>query len=299
MPELTSAIQSEVLAACQTGAVEAAASLSRSLDIALTVAIGDASILAPKQDPEELNGPGLAVVFTSGSQSAVFTLPESTGLLPDWYKTPDKTGQSKLTTLAQELGMLLLPETVAVSDFKASRVENLGEALRRGELADEAVRISIDLSAENGRRGTASLIWPFRNTSLFFGGSGPLSKTDAVPTAAPAPPSPKNAPKTPVKKKSRRFHDYTKSLLRIQVPVVVTLAEKKQQLDRILELGPGMIIHFGKSCDEMLDLEVNNRKIAQGEVVKVGDKFGLRVTGIVMPDESFVPVSKRAMANAR
>ncbi|MBN2579713.1 MAG: FliM/FliN family flagellar motor switch protein [Pirellulales bacterium] len=92
--------------------------------------------------------------------------------------------------------------------------------------------------------------------------------------------------------KKRAFPGYTKSLLRIRVPVVVTLAEKKQQLDRILELGPGMIVHFNKSCDEMLELAVNNHRIAEGEVVKVGDKFGLRITNIVLPGEHFTAVGK-------
>lgn len=83
---------------------------------------------------------------------------------------------------------------------------------------------------------------------------------------------------------------YARSLLKIQVPVVVTLARNRQPLGRIVELGPGSIIHFSKSCDEMLDLEVGGRYIASGEAVKVGDKFGLRVTSILLPGERFKPV---------
>jgi flagellar motor switch protein FliN/FliY len=96
--------------------------------------------------------------------------------------------------------------------------------------------------------------------------------------------------------KKKALPDYTKSLLRIQVPVVVALAEKKQELGRILELGPGMIIQFDKSCDEMLELEVGNQKIAEGEVVKVGDKFGLRITKMILPEEHFEVVKKVAAA---
>jgi len=89
----------------------------------------------------------------------------------------------------------------------------------------------------------------------------------------------------------REFPPYTRSLLRVSVPVVVTLAEKKQTLGRILEIGPGQILQFDKSCDEDLDLEVSNCKIATGEAIKVGDKFGLRIISIVPPDERFVPVT--------
>jgi flagellar motor switch protein FliN/FliY len=83
---------------------------------------------------------------------------------------------------------------------------------------------------------------------------------------------------------------YAKSLLRIKVPVIVTLAAKKQPLSRIVELGPGSIIQFDKSCEEMLELHVNDQLVAEGEAVKVGDKFGIRLTSLVIPGERFKPV---------
>jgi flagellar motor switch protein FliN len=101
------------------------------------------------------------------------------------------------------------------------------------------------------------------------------------------------APNTTGRKSPKReFPAYTRSLLRVRVPVSVTLAEKKQTLGRILEMGPGQILQFDKSCEEVLDLEVSNCKIAAGEAVKIGDKFGLRITSIVPPDERFVTVKK-------
>jgi flagellar motor switch protein FliN/FliY len=95
---------------------------------------------------------------------------------------------------------------------------------------------------------------------------------------------------SPAGARSQRLPIYTRSLLHIEVPVVVTLAAKKQAVGQILELGPGSIIHFDKSCDEMLDLSVGEHRIAQGEAVKVGDKFGLRVTSLILPEERFRPV---------
>jgi flagellar motor switch protein FliN len=83
---------------------------------------------------------------------------------------------------------------------------------------------------------------------------------------------------------------YTRSLLRVEVPVQVVLAESKQSIDSIVRLGPGSIIQFEKSCEEMLDVEVAGHRIAQGEVVKVGDKFGIRVTSILLPEERFRPL---------
>ena len=87
--------------------------------------------------------------------------------------------------------------------------------------------------------------------------------------------------------------------MRIQTPVIVTLARKRQQLKRILELGPGSIIQFDKSCEEMLDLEVGGRVIATGEAVKVGEKFGLRIHSIVLPEERFRPVKGEGRGEKR
>ena len=103
------------------------------------------------------------------------------------------------------------------------------------------------------------------------------------------------APETPFRQPPASPRDlplYSRSLLRIKVPVVVTLARKRQPLSRILELGPGAIIQFDKSCDAMLELDVAARSVALGEAVKVGDKFGLRISSITLPEERFVPLTK-------
>jgi len=89
---------------------------------------------------------------------------------------------------------------------------------------------------------------------------------------------------------------YSRSLLKISVPVSVTLARKKQRASQILELGPGAIIQFDRSCEEALDLEVGGHRIAMGEAVKVGDKFGLRIIELVKTEERFVPVRRENSA---
>jgi flagellar motor switch protein FliN/FliY len=74
---------------------------------------------------------------------------------------------------------------------------------------------------------------------------------------------------------------YSRALLQILVPVRVTLASQRKSIQEIIELGPGSIVKFDKTCDEPLELCVGDRPIAQGEVVKVGDKFGLKISGLV------------------
>jgi flagellar motor switch protein FliN len=74
---------------------------------------------------------------------------------------------------------------------------------------------------------------------------------------------------------------YARGLLKIRVPVRVTLASQRKSIQDITELGPGSIVKFDKTCDQPLELMVGDRPIAQGEVVKVGDKFGLRISGLL------------------
>jgi flagellar motor switch/type III secretory pathway protein FliN len=84
---------------------------------------------------------------------------------------------------------------------------------------------------------------------------------------------------------------YTRSLLKVQVPVRVTLAATKQPLQRILEMSPGAILQFNKACNEPLAMEVGEQTVAIGEAVKVGDKFGLWINSIALPEERFWVVS--------
>jgi flagellar motor switch/type III secretory pathway protein FliN len=142
-----------------------------------------------------------------------------------------------------------------------------------------------------------NLIWPFSEPGAVFAPppAKPAAAAAAAPIAKEAPP-PRPRPTIPASP-GRTLPPYTQSLLRIRVPVVVTLAEKRQPLGKVIELGPGTIIQFDKSCEEMLELSVANRPIAIGEAVKVGDKFGLRVTSMTPSDERFQPlVAKRPPA---
>ena len=69
-------------------------------------------------------------------------------------------------------------------------------------------------------------------------------------------------------------------ILRLEVPVIVKLAERKLMLSEVMRLGTGAIIEFFKSSDEPLQLLINNKPIGLGETVKVGENFGLRITQI-------------------
>ncbi len=86
---------------------------------------------------------------------------------------------------------------------------------------------------------------------------------------------------TGIEAELERLPAYSRRLLQILVPVRVTLASQRKSIQEIIELGPGSIVKFDKTCEEPLDLCIGDRPVAQGEVVKVGDKFGLKISGLV------------------
>lgn len=69
-------------------------------------------------------------------------------------------------------------------------------------------------------------------------------------------------------------------ILKLRVPVIVRLGERKLALSDILKLAQGNILELGKSSDSSLHLLVNNKVIGEGEAVKIGEHFGLRITSI-------------------
>ena len=60
------------------------------------------------------------------------------------------------------------------------------------------------------------------------------------------------------------------------------------QIDQLLKLVPGVMIQFEKSYDSPMTVELVDQPIAQGDVVKAGEKFGLRITEILNPAERFI-----------
>lgn len=69
-------------------------------------------------------------------------------------------------------------------------------------------------------------------------------------------------------------------ILKLEVPVIVQLAERDMKMQEVLDLNIGSIIEFDKRFDSELELIVTDRQIGFGHAVKVGENFGLRITRI-------------------
>ena len=70
-------------------------------------------------------------------------------------------------------------------------------------------------------------------------------------------------------------------LLDIPLKVTVELGRTKQTVEEILDLSPGSIVELDKLAGEPVDVLVNNKLIAKGEVVVIDENFGVRITDIV------------------
>ena len=92
---------------------------------------------------------------------------------------------------------------------------------------------------------------------------------------------------------------YVRSLLKIRVTLSVRLASTKLPVANIMDMGPGTIIQFKRNCEQPLSLCVGDEIVAEGEPVKVGDKFGIRISAMILPSERFYPLlSQRGIRKA-
>jgi flagellar motor switch protein FliN/FliY len=69
-------------------------------------------------------------------------------------------------------------------------------------------------------------------------------------------------------------------VLDVTVPVTVSIGSVRKKISEILALGPGQVIELDRAAGDPVDLFVNDRLVARGEVVVVGDRYGFRVTEI-------------------
>ena len=68
------------------------------------------------------------------------------------------------------------------------------------------------------------------------------------------------------------------SLMKIEVPVIVLIAQHTLNVDEVRHLSPGAILELPTTLKDELEIHVNNQPIAMGTAVKVGENFGVRVT---------------------
>ena len=74
-------------------------------------------------------------------------------------------------------------------------------------------------------------------------------------------------------------------ILDIPLALSVELGRTRMLVNDLLQLGQGSIVELNKLAGEPLEILINNKLVARGEVVVVNEKFGVRLTDIVSPIE--------------
>lgn len=74
-------------------------------------------------------------------------------------------------------------------------------------------------------------------------------------------------------------------ILDVTLQVTVEVGRARMTVQDILQLGQGSVVELEKLAGEPLDIYVNGKHIARGEAVIVNEKFGVRLTDIISPDD--------------
>jgi flagellar motor switch protein FliN/FliY len=72
----------------------------------------------------------------------------------------------------------------------------------------------------------------------------------------------------------------------VPVKVSAVLGRARMEVGELLKLGPGAVLELDRKVGEAIDLYVNNRLVARGEVVLVEDKLGVTMTEIIKAERS-------------
>ncbi len=88
----------------------------------------------------------------------------------------------------------------------------------------------------------------------------------------------------PVTKSETFSESNIELLLDVSMRVTVELGRTRMKLAQILELQHGSVVELDRLAGDPVDIFVNDRMVAHGEVVVVDDKFGVRITEMVAPN---------------
>lgn len=74
-------------------------------------------------------------------------------------------------------------------------------------------------------------------------------------------------------------------LLDVHLPISIELGRTQMTISDILALGPGSVVELSKLAGEPVEVQVNQKTVALGEVVVVDENFGVRITQLMSPEE--------------
>jgi flagellar motor switch/type III secretory pathway protein FliN len=226
--------------------------------------------------------------------------------------------------LAHELTLHLLPADLQSERYLAIPTENLIEVAQNAQVAPSAKKVELSVFHPDGTHEAAFakilVIVPVNAPPV--PGAGPAAIDDAPRAHATSPASPAEAggsqsdqetdlvdlsdgPSIDVSSEEADSassldeesgasfatalgadsESHAEAVAAVPVTVSVRLAERKMSLGAVVALGPGSLVTFNKSCEDLLDLYVNNHRYCQGEAIKIGESFGLKISKVGVTEE--------------
>ncbi len=170
-------------------------------------------------------------------------------------------------------------ETVFLSD--SARLEQTLEKLR-GPLC----RATVSLTVGDASKGQLDLVLPMRFTEL-LAESRAVSEEPAVRRYEHVELEETETRKTQPGAEARRepLMENIDLILDIQLKLTARLGQVEMPIGEILKLSPGSVIDIDRFADEPIELVVNDRPIARGEIVVVQENFGIKITEIISKKE--------------
>ncbi len=111
------------------------------------------------------------------------------------------------------------------------------------------------------------------------------SKAPVKPQAQTPPPSGARFEELKADKSQAQMQRDMDFLLDIPLEVTVELGRTRMLIKDLLQLGQGSVVELEKVAGEPMEILVNDKLVARGEVVVVNEKFGVRLTDIISPTE--------------
>jgi len=187
------------------------------------------------------------------------------------------------TASGKELGVKLTAGDVKVTDFKE---DSLDEPLDSCEI------IPVTVSVEGKIESRAALLFSGKFTDS-ISGMIPASLEESSDGQVGLNMSElDDLSKVTSFDSSGEFHETTLTGAPINVPrenieldVSIELGRAILPIKRILDLAPGSIVELDRMAGEPVDLLVNNKVVAKGEVVVIDESFGIRIVSLVSPEE--------------
>jgi flagellar motor switch protein FliN len=112
-----------------------------------------------------------------------------------------------------------------------------------------------------------------------------LDKTADMPAAEAGALAPGQEPGQEAETVSRSANEL-EALFDVPVKVSAVLGRARMEVGELLKLGPGAVLELDRKVGEAIDIYVNNRLVARGEVVLVEDKLGVTMTEIIKADRN-------------